>query len=91
MNIFEAATSGKAFTHPGMIGAFMMVDGLLVHRDNWRDFKNLDFIRTNVIGNEHPAFALNTIEGRRKYNTFHTFDLYDVVRTDWRTVDLEGE
>jgi hypothetical protein len=40
MNIFEAASSGKPFSNPSMIGAFMLNGNTVVHRDNECDFKD---------------------------------------------------
>lgn len=49
MNIYEAASSGRPFFHPQMIGAYMIIDDVLIHRDNMSDFNDLDWIRANCL------------------------------------------
>ena len=78
MNIHEAASSGKPFLHPDMIGAWMIVDGQLVHRDNITDFKDMQWIRMNCLWPQDYV---------------HRNDLYwmttnELLRTDWSVVIL---
>lgn len=71
MNIHEAASSGKPFCHPDMIGAWLIVDGKMVHRDNVSDFGNMEFIRLNCV----PAS-----------DGLYWLDVSDLLRTDWYIV-----
>lgn len=55
MNFLEAAASGKPFYHDEMIGAYLMIDGNLYHRDNLKDFQDIEWIKKNCKGWETIA------------------------------------
>ena len=69
MNIHEAATNGKPFRHPDMHGAWLIVDGEMVHRDCIADFENMEFIRLHCV----PVNA-----------GLYWLDVSDLLRTDWK-------
>ena len=71
MNIHEAAISGMPFCHPDMIGAWLIVDGKMVHRDNVADFENMEFIREWCVPVNRWLYWL---------------DVSDLMRTDWYIV-----
>lgn len=73
MNIHEAAISGKPFSNPDMIGAYMIIDGHSVHRDYIKDFMNLDWIRKYCINPR--SMGLDMLVGN------------DLIRKDWFIVD----
>lgn len=73
MNIHEAAISGKPFSNPDMIGAYMIVDGHLVHRDCIEDFMNLNWIRKHCI--TPRSIGLDMMIGN------------DLIRKDWDITD----
>jgi len=77
MNIHEAAKSGKVFKNPGMIGAWKIVDGQMVHRDNEEDFMEEDFIRTYCLSSA----------GLGSSGELYWMDVNDLLRTDWEIVD----
>lgn len=68
MNIHEAATCGNPFCHPDMIGAWLIVDGKMVHRDCIADFENMEFIRLHCVPVNDGLYWL---------------DVSDLMRTDW--------
>lgn len=78
MNIHEAAKSGKPFTHSDMIGAWLIVDGLMVHRDNMADFKDMAFIRDYCM----PSGGLSAS------GELYWMHVSDLTRDDWELVDL---
>ena len=71
MNIHEAAISGKPFRHPDMIGAWLIVDGKMVHRDCIADFENMEFIRALCMPYRNTIYWLTPNE---------------LLRTDWAVV-----
>lgn len=72
MDIHEAIHGGKPFAHPDMIGAWLMVDGSLVHRDCIADFLAMDWIRENCMP---------------RNNSLHCFYVEDLTRDDWYFVN----
>ncbi len=72
MNIHEAATSGKPFTNPDMIGAWMIVDGRMVHRDCVDDFKDMDWIKANCMERDDELYWMH---------------VSDLQRNDWLVID----
>lgn len=74
MNIHEAAVSGKPFRNPDMIGAWMIVNGAMVHRDNPDDFNDMDFIIKKCI----------PVNGSELY----WLNVDDLTRNDWEVVEL---
>jgi hypothetical protein len=78
MNIHQAIRSTKPFTHDGMIGAWCFVDGFLIHRDNWNDFMDMDWIRANCIP-DHPT---------SKDYQLVWMNVLDLWRDDWRVVEI---
>lgn len=79
MNIHEVATSGKPFRNPSMIGAWMIVDGALVHRDIIADFKDLEWIRENSrLPNGEPDPILTEL---------YWMHVEDLTRNDWEIVE----
>lgn len=72
MNIHEAATSGKPFRHKDMIGAWAIVDGMMVHRDNVRDFEEMDWIKENCLPIAH-----------KPNDGLYWMCVSDLTRTDW--------
>lgn len=73
MNIHEAAKSGRPFRNPSMIGAWMVVDGHIIHRDNISDFSNINWIRQNCI--------------HKDTDRLYWMDVGDLLRTDWETIE----
>lgn len=73
MNIHEAAKSGKPFYNPSMIGAWLIVDGFMTHRDNIRDYEDMEFIRATV-----------DCEGSKE---LYWMDAEDLLRNDWEIVE----
>lgn len=72
MNIHEASTSGRPFTNPDMFGAWMIVDGELVHRDNIRDFNDMEWIRSNCVGDRWTD-----------KKSLYWMTVSDLMRSDW--------
>lgn len=73
MNIHEAATGGRPFRNPGMIGAWMIVDGQMVHRDNIADFQHMDWIKANCL---RSGCA----------DILYWMTVSDLIRNDWELV-----
>lgn len=82
MNIHDAAKSNKPFAHPDMRGAYFIVDNRLAHRDNPKDFENLDFIRKHCL-NASPVGTLDS-----QYGEVNNMSVKDLLREDWFVVDL---
>lgn len=79
MNIVEAIATGKPFYHSDMIGAFLIVDEYLVHRDNISDFDDMNWIRQNCIPNKLPRDSCGLLS------------TYDLIRVDWKTTKEDEE
>lgn len=78
MNIHEVIISGKPFSNPDMIGAWMVVDNQMVHRDHIDDFKDMKWIRENCLSSE---------TSRRK-SELYWMDVSDLMRVDWYVITL---
>lgn len=75
MNIHEAAKSGRPFGHKDMIGAWLIVDGQMVHRDNPPDFEDMDWIKSECVPVAHkPSDGL------------YWMCVEDLLRDDWQTL-----
>lgn len=79
MNIHDAAKSGKPFTHSDMIGAWLIVDGQMIHRDNPRDFLDMGFIRAECIPPINSPWARGALYWMR---------VSDLTRDDWELIEL---
>lgn len=79
MNIHEAAKSGKPFTHSDMIGAWLIVDGQMIQRDNVRDFLDMDFIRAECWQPHGPM---------RDDGELYWLNVSDLLRDDWEVIEL---
>ncbi len=71
MNICEAINGGRPFHHKDGFGAWLLVDGKMVHRDCVSDFENMDFIRNHCMPNTDKVYW---------------FYPSDLQRTDWEFV-----
>ena len=56
MNIIQAIKSGKPFSHPEMIGAFLVVNGGLTHHDNVNDYLDMNFVVENAPTHPYANF-----------------------------------
>jgi hypothetical protein len=77
MNIHEAILSGKPFSNPDMIGAWMLVDNVLVHCDSIGTFRDMEWIRRNLVSGMFPDHDL------------YWMRVTCLTRTDWYTIDVD--
>jgi hypothetical protein len=75
MNVKDALTCGQPVAHPDMIGAYLVVGDILVHRDNPKDFKNLEWIK-----NHHTT-----------HSPMSWFSLKDLIRDDWEIIFIQSQ
>lgn len=77
MNIHEAILSGKPFSHPNMVGAYMLLDNELWHRDHIPDYAEL--VKCS------PAQRREFGGGWKLGGIFEWIGVDDLVREDWIT------
>lgn len=75
MNIHEAAKSGKPFYNPDMIGAWLIVNSCLIHRDNISDFSDMEFIKNNCLSSKSDK-------------DLYWMDTQDLLRDDWQLAEV---
>jgi hypothetical protein len=68
MNIYEASSRGKPFANPDMIGAWLIVEGQLIHHDNVKDFEDMAWIKANAMHGSPNLYWMTT---------------HDLLRVDW--------
>jgi len=78
MNIHECIVSGKPFRNPDMIGAWMLVDNVLVHCDSIGAFRHMDWIRNRLVKGKTPNHDL------------YWMQVDCLTRTDWYTIDVDS-
>lgn len=76
MNVYQAANDTLPFTRPSIIGAYLVRNGYMVHRDCVEDFSDLDFIDNEVI-----AEVINP-------NDQSPLTTEDIMANDWTFVYL---
>jgi hypothetical protein len=80
MNIHEAINSGKPFANPDMIGAWMLVDNVLVHCDNILTFRATEWVRSYLVSKS----------GKLPNHDLYWMQVNCLTRTDWYTIDLDS-
>ena len=78
MNIHEAIISGKPFAHPDMVGAWMLVDNVLVHCHTIGTFRDMEWIRNRLVSELLPNHDL------------YWMRVTCLTRNDWYTIDVDS-
>jgi hypothetical protein len=76
MNIHECIVSGKPFANPDMIGAWMLVDNVLVHCDSINTFRDMAWVRRYLVC------------GQTSNHDLYWMQVSCLTRTDWYTIDV---
>jgi hypothetical protein len=84
MNIHECIVSGKPFRNPDMVGAWMLVDNVLVHCDNITTFRDMEWVRNYLV----PHVLKYFVSGNDLNHDLYWMKVNCLTRTDWYTIDV---
>ena len=80
MNIHECIVSGKPFANPDMIGAWMLVDNVLVHYDNITTLRDTAWMRSYLVSRSR----------KMPNHDLYWMQVSCLTRTDWYTIDVDS-